>query len=177
MDVRMPVMDGLTAARTLLADAPAPDGDSADPGWPPRIVMVTTFDLDEYVYDALTLGASGFVLKHSSPGELAQAVRTAVAGDALLSPPLIRRLIEDVLRTSPHARRRTPAQLTARETDVLVLVARGLSNHDIGVRLVVAEQTVKSHVSHLLAKLAVRDRAQLVVYAYEAGVIVPGSPS
>jgi DNA-binding NarL/FixJ family response regulator len=165
MDVRMPVMDGLEATRRILADA--------TPGEPPRVIMLTTFDLDEYVYDALRAGASGFLLKHSSPDELAAAVRIVAAGDALLAPSITRRLVEDFVKVRPVL----PAiagDLTPRETDVLRLVARGQSNREIAATLVLAEQTVKTHVSRILTKLNLRDRAQAVVYAYEAGVVAPG---
>jgi DNA-binding NarL/FixJ family response regulator len=165
MDVRMPVMDGLAATRRILA--------TADSGESPRIIMLTTFDLDDYVYAALRAGASGFLLKHSTPDELAAAVRIVAAGDALLAPSVTRRLVEDFARVQPVVPV-TPVHLTPRETDVLRLVARGLSNRQIAGELVLAEQTVKTHVSNILTKLDLRDRAQAVVYAYEAGVVVPG---
>ncbi|GAA1555258.1 response regulator transcription factor [Kribbella hippodromi] len=165
MDVRMPVLDGLAATKRILS--------GTQPGEPPRIVMLTTFDLDDYVYAALRAGASGFLLKHSTPDELAAAVRVVAAGDALLAPSVTRRLVEDLARSQPVVPI-TPAQLTPRETDVLRLVARGLSNKQIAAELVLAEQTVKTHVSNILTKLDLRDRAQAVVYAYEAGVVVPG---
>ncbi|WP_202868876.1 response regulator [Kribbella antibiotica] len=162
MDVRMPVMDGLAAAREILS---GPDA--------PRVIMLTTFDLDDYVYAALRAGASGFLLKHSTPDELASAVRVVAAGDALLAPSVTRRLVEDFTRAQPVTTT-TPERLTPRETDVLRLVARGLSNRQIAAELVLAEQTVKTHVSNMLTKLDLRDRAQAVVYAYESGVVVPG---
>nr|WP_202886768.1 response regulator transcription factor [Kribbella sandramycini] len=162
MDVRMPVMDGLTAAREILA---VPDA--------PRVVMLTTFDLDDYVYSALRAGASGFLLKHSTPDELAAAVRVVAAGDALLAPSVTRRLVEDFARSQPAAVAPL-TRITPRETEVLRLIARGLSNQQIAAELVLAEQTVKTHVSSILTKLDLRDRAQAVVYAYEAGVVVPG---
>jgi DNA-binding NarL/FixJ family response regulator len=165
MDVRMPVLDGLAATRQILADA--------TPGEPPRVIMLTTFDLDEYVYDALRAGASGFLLKHSSPDELAAAVRVVAAGDALLAPSITRRLVEDFARLQPVLPV-AAADLTPRETDVLRLIARGQSNREIAVTLVLAEQTVKTHVSRILTKLDLRDRAQAVVYAYESGVVAPG---
>ncbi|WP_329001145.1 response regulator transcription factor [Kribbella sp. NBC_00709] len=165
MDVRMPVLDGLAATRRILADSA--------PGEPPRVVMLTTFDLDDYVYAALRAGASGFLLKHSTPDELAAAVRVVAAGDALLAPSVTRRLVEDFARAQPVVPI-TPVRLTPRETDVLRLVARGLSNRQIADELVLAEQTVKTHVSNILTKLDLRDRAQAVVYAYEAGVVTPG---
>ena len=165
MDVRMPVLDGLAATREILA--------GVAPGETPRVIMLTTFDLDEYVYDALRAGASGFLLKHSSPDELAAAVRIVAAGDALLAPSITRRLVEDFAKVQPVL----PAiagGLTPRETDVLRLIARGQSNREIAATLVLAEQTVKTHVSRILTKLDLRDRAQAVVYAYEAGVVAPG---
>jgi DNA-binding NarL/FixJ family response regulator len=165
MDVRMPVLDGLAATRQILA--------GATPGEPPRVIMLTTFDLDEYVYDALRAGASGFLLKHSSPDELAAAVRVVAAGDALLAPSITRRLVEDFARLQPVLPT-TAGALTPRETDVLRLVARGQSNREIAATLVLAEQTVKTHVSRILTKLDLRDRAQAVVYAYESGVVSPG---
>ena len=165
MDIRMPVLDGLAATRRILA--------GATPGEPPRVIVLTTFDLDEYVYDALRAGASGFLLKHSSPDELAAAVRVVAAGDALLAPSITRRLVEDFARLRPVLPT-TAAELTPRETDVLRLVARGQSNREIAATLVLAEQTVKTHVSRILTKLDLRDRAQAVVYAYESGVVVPG---
>jgi DNA-binding NarL/FixJ family response regulator len=164
MDVRMPVLDGLAATQRILADSA--------PGEPPRVVMLTTFDLDDCVYAALRAGASGFLLKHSTPDELAAAVRVVAAGDALLAPSVTRRLVEDFARAQPLVPI-TPARLTPRETDVLRLVARGLSNRQIADELVLAEQTVKTHVSNVLTKLDLRDRAQAVVYAYEAGVVNP----
>ncbi|MEU4607258.1 response regulator transcription factor [Kribbella sp. NPDC023972] len=163
MDVRMPVMDGLAATRRILA--------AGDPQ--ARVVMLTTFDLDDYVYAALRAGASGFLLKHSTPDELAGAVRVVAAGDALLAPSVTRRLVEDFARVQPVVPI-TPVRLTPRETDVLRQVARGLSNRQIAAELVLAEQTVKTHVSNILTKLDLRDRAQAVVYAYEAGVVTPG---
>ncbi|NEB05090.1 response regulator transcription factor [Streptomyces sp. SID13726] len=170
MDVRMPEMDGLEAARRLLDPPPGVTHR-------PRVLMLTTFDIDDYVYEALRAGVSGFLLKNAPVAELLQAVRVIAAGDALLAPSVTRRLIEDVAR-----RRGTPGQsarlrlngLTARERDVLLLVARGLSNTEVAAELVVAEQTVKTHMTRLLAKLGARDRAQLVVAAYESGLIVPG---
>jgi DNA-binding NarL/FixJ family response regulator len=165
MDVRMPVLDGLAATRQILA--------GVAPGEPPRVIMLTTFDLDEYVYDALRAGASGFLLKHSSPDELSGAVRIVAAGDALLAPSITRRLVEDFARVQPVLPA-TAGSLTPRETDVLRLIARGQSNREIAATLVLAEQTVKTHVSRILTKLDLRDRAQAVVYAYEAGVVAPG---
>ena len=165
MDVRMPVMDGLQATRQITA---------IDGG--PRVLVLTTFDLDDYVYQALRWGASGFLLKDASARELAEAVRVVAAGDGLLSPSVTRRLIAEFARMgAPRGpSRKTLQNLTERETEVLALVARGLSNAEIAVRLVVAEQTVKTHVSRILMKLGLRDRTQAVVLAYETGVVQPG---
>jgi DNA-binding NarL/FixJ family response regulator len=167
MDVRMPVLDGLQATRQLAA------ADSA-----PRILILTTFDLDDYVYEALRAGASGFLLKDASAGELAAAVRVVAAGDALLAPGVTRRLIAEFARLgAPRAASRKHLQnLTDRETEVLALVARGLSNAEIAAALCVSETTVKSHVGRILAKLGLRDRVQIVVLAYEAGLVRPGTP-
>ena len=165
MDVRMPAMDGIEATRRLTA---------LDP--PARVLILTTFDLDAYVYDALRAGASGFLLKDRPPEELVAAVRIVAAGDALLAPSVTRRLIE-----SFASRRDAPmppaelAELTEREREVLVLIARGLSNTEIAKELFVAETTVKTHVGHVLHKLRLRDRAQAVVLAYESGIVAPGA--
>jgi DNA-binding NarL/FixJ family response regulator len=167
MDVRMPVMDGIEATRAICAAA---DGNG------PRILILTTFDLDEYVYDALQAGASGFLLKDVPAETLFEAVRVIAAGDALLAPTITRRLIAEFARLRP----RQPTQpdglavLTARETEILGLVAEGLSNAEIAERLVLSDETVKTHVSHVLRKLGLRDRAQAVVIAYESGLVVPG---
>jgi DNA-binding NarL/FixJ family response regulator len=165
MDVRMPVLDGLQATRQISA---------LDIG--PRILILTTFDLDDYVYEALRAGASGFLLKDASAGELADAVRVVAAGDGLLAPSVTRRLIAEFARLgaprSPD--RKNLKDLTDRETEVLALVARGLANAEIATRLFVAEQTIKTHVSRILMKLGLRDRAQAVVFAYESGLIRPG---
>jgi DNA-binding NarL/FixJ family response regulator len=171
MDVRMPVMDGLVAARQILSAGPDAK--------PPRVLMLTTFDLDEYVYEALCAGASGFLLKDATAAELVHAVRVVAAGDALLAPSVTRRLIAGYAR-GPRAAPAAPASgalsvLTSRETEVLRLIARGLSNAEISDTLVIAEQTTKTHVGRILAKLGLRDRAQAVVIAYETGLIVPGS--
>jgi DNA-binding NarL/FixJ family response regulator len=165
MDVRMPVMDGLQATRQITA---------MDGG--PRVLVLTTFDLDDYVYQALRWGASGFLLKDASARELAEAVRVVAAGDGLLSPSVTRRLIAEFARMgAPRGpSRKTLQDLTERETEVLALVARGLSNAEIAGRLVVAEQTVKTHVSRVLMKLGLRDRTQAVVLAYETGLVQPG---
>ncbi|MEV1006945.1 response regulator transcription factor [Streptomyces sp. NPDC049881] len=169
MDVRMPRMDGLEATRRILEVREAPL---------PRVLMLTTFDLDEYVFEALRAGASGFLLKDATAGELVHAVRVIAAGDALLAPSVTRRLIEDYATHPPAGRGgdRVPPSLTgltAREREVLALIARGLSNAEIAAELVVAEETVKTHVSRVLNKLGLRDRAQAVVAAYESGLVVP----
>jgi DNA-binding NarL/FixJ family response regulator len=165
MDVRMPVMDGLQATRQITA---------MDGG--PRVLVLTTFDLDDYVYQALRWGASGFLLKDASAREIAEAVRVVAAGDGLLSPSVTRRLIAEFARMgAPRGpSRKTLQDLTERETEVLALVARGLSNAEIAGHLVVAEQTVKTHVSRILMKLGLRDRTQAVVLAYETGLVQPG---
>jgi DNA-binding NarL/FixJ family response regulator len=171
LDVRMPVMDGLAAARELMA-SDAPDCSPQRP----HVLMLTTFDLDEYVYEALRAGASGFLLKHATTAELVHAVRVVAAGDALLAPSVTRRLIADFARqhrgqSPPPA---TVSQLTPREIEVLRLIARGLSNTEISGSLVITEDTTKTHVRHILAKLGLRDRAQAVVLAYETGLVTPG---
>ncbi|CAN5143623.1 response regulator transcription factor [soil metagenome] len=167
MDVRMPRLDGIEATRLLLAD-PAPTG-----GTLPRILMLTTFDIDEYVYEAMRAGASGFLLKDALPAELAGAVRVVARGDALLDPAVTRRVIERFARASANSAPVALDALTPREREVLALIARGLSNREIADELVLAEQTVKSHVSRILTKLDLRDRAQAVVAAYESGLVVP----
>jgi DNA-binding NarL/FixJ family response regulator len=165
MDVRMPVLDGLHATREITA---MPD--------PPKILVLTTFDLDDYVYEALRAGASGFLLKDASATELAHAVRLVAAGDALLAPGVTRRLIAEFARMgAPRAPTRKQIDgLTERESEVLALVARGMSNAEIASHLVVAEQTVKTHVGRILMKLGLRDRTQAVVLAYESGLVHPG---
>jgi DNA-binding NarL/FixJ family response regulator len=168
MDVRMPVMDGLEATRQILSAAASPAR--------PRVLMLTTFDLDEYVYEALRAGASGFLLKDATAAELVHAVRVVAAGDALLAPSVTRRLIADFAR-QPHPGPPFPpthGTLTQRETQVLRLIAHGLSNSEISSTLVIAEQTTKTHVGRILAKLDLRDRAQAVVLAYETGLVTPG---
>lgn len=170
MDIRMPVMDGLEATRRIVAGAPANA---------PRVVVLTTFNLDEYVYDALRAGASGFLLKDVSAERLFDAVRVIAAGDALLAPAVTRRLIREFAQLKPAANDAKPATelagLTPRETEVLRLIAKGLSNPEVAARLVVTEETVKTHVSHILGKLGLRDRTQAVIAAYEAGLVVPGA--
>jgi DNA-binding NarL/FixJ family response regulator len=166
MDVRMPEMDGIEATRRLLATDPAS-----------RVVMLTTFDLDEYVYEALRAGASGFLLKDVPPERLVDGIRTVAAGDALLAPSVTKRVIQEYIRRPPDALRTPPpalAELTERELVVLRQIARGLSNAEIAARLVVADTTVKTHVAHILMKLDLRDRVQAVVFAYESGLIAPG---
>jgi DNA-binding NarL/FixJ family response regulator len=169
MDVRMPVLDGLQATRQILAPGQAAR---------PRVLMLTTFDLDDYVYEALRAGASGFLLKDATAAELVQAVRVVAAGDALLAPSVTRRLIADFAsQPRPDAPQPRPlTALTQRETEVLRLIARGLSNAEISDTLVIAEQTTKTHVGRILAKLDLRDRAQAVVVAYESGLVTPGEP-
>lgn len=166
MDVRMPVLDGLEATRRILAAGLSPA---------PRILVLTTFDTDDYVFAALAAGASGFLLKDATPEDLAHAVRSVAAGDSLLSPGVTRRLIEHFVST---ARRtvdvpRELDDLTPRECEVLVCVARGLSNAEIAAELSIAEQTTKSHVSRVLSKLGLRDRVQAVVLGYELGLVQP----
>jgi DNA-binding NarL/FixJ family response regulator len=168
MDVRMPTMDGIEATRRIVAA-----------GSPARVLVLTTFDLDEYVFAALRAGASGFLLKDAMPADLVAAIRAVAAGDAVVAPGVTRRLIEAFARHLPAASGRTPVEerlagLTARERDVLVELARARSNNEIADRLHVTEATVKVHVSHILAKLGLRDRAQVVVFAYENGVVSPG---
>lgn len=166
MDVRMPVMDGLEATRII---AQRQDISA-------KILILTTFDLDDYVYEALRSGASGFLLKDASAVQLAEAVRVVAGGDALLAPAVTRRLIREFARLggprAPSTRRL--GQLTERETEVLVLVSRGLSNQEVAGKLVLSEQTVKTHVGRVLTKLGLRDRAQAIVYAYETGLVRPG---
>jgi DNA-binding NarL/FixJ family response regulator len=167
MDIRMPGMDGLEATRQITRGARAS----------PKVVMLTTFDLDDYVYEALRAGASGFLLKDSPRHDLIAAVRAAAAGDALLAPSVTRRLIEAFARRPPKMSP-SPSQLTsltARERDVLLLLALGRSNAEIAAALFVSEATVKTHVGNLLAKLGLRDRVQAVILAYETGIVVPGA--
>jgi DNA-binding NarL/FixJ family response regulator len=165
MDIRMPVLNGIEATRQIVRA-----------GLPTRVLVLTTFDLDEYVYEALRAGASGFLLKDSSARQLADAVRIVASGDALLAPTITKRLIGEFARMGAP---RGPNQarlhdLTERETEVLALIAQGLSNVEIAAHLVVAEQTVKTHVGRILVKLGLRDRTQAAVFAYEAGLVTPG---
>jgi len=164
MDVRMPVVDGIEATRRLTGGA--------------RVIILTTFDLDDYVYDALSAGASGFLLKDAGAERLFDAVRVVAAGEALLAPSVTRRLIAEFARQRPRlpARPERLQELTPRETDVLRLVAEGLSNREIADRLVVSDETVKTHVSRVLSKLGLRDRTQAVVIAYESGLVAPRPP-
>lgn len=159
MDIRMPRMDGLEATRRLSAE-----------GCGARVVVLTTFDLDEHVYAALSAGASGFLLKDAPASQLLHAIRVAMAGDALLAPSVTRRLIAQFADGAPASRPAPPADLTVRETEVLTLMAQGLSNAEIAAHLVVGEATVKTHVARVLAKLGVRDRVQAVVLAYRSGL-------
>ena len=166
MDIRMPRLDGIEATRRLTAQG----------GHAPRVLVLTTFDLDEYVYEALRAGAGGFMLKDAPPRQLAEAVRTVAAGDSLLAPAVTKRLIERYVSSPPAdaVRRERFAELTERELEVLKLLTRGLSNVEIGERLFLSEATVKTHVTRVLSKLGVRDRVQAVVVAYESGLVQPG---
>jgi DNA-binding NarL/FixJ family response regulator len=167
MDIRMPELDGLQAAEQLLAD----------PGVDTAVIMLTTFDLDRYVYDALRIGASGFLLKDTPADRLLDAVRVAAAGDALLAPAITRRLIAQFASAAPRGPAAIPptlAGLSEREREVLRLIARGLSNAEIAAELVLSENTIKTHVARVLSKLGVRDRVQAVVLAYESGLVIPG---
>ncbi|MDI6100189.1 response regulator transcription factor [Actinoplanes sp. NEAU-A12] len=167
MDIRMPRLNGIEATRRI----------TADPGLATRVLVLTTFDLDEYVYEALRAGASGFLLKDASGVQLAEAIRVAYAGDALLSPGVTRRLIAEFARLAGPRRAPAPVRadrLTDRENEVLTLIAQGLSNAEIAEHLVLAEQTVKTHVGRILTKLQLRDRTQAAVFAYETGLVTPG---
>jgi len=169
MDVRMPEMDGIEATRRLL------DGNDDT-----KVLMLTTFDMDEYVYEALRAGASGFLVKDVPPEQLVAGIRSVASGDSLLAPSVTRRLIQEFVRRPPDALRTHPpelSRLTAREVEVLRMTARGLSNAEIATEFFVSETTVKTHVAHLLTKLGVRDRVQAVVFAYESGVVQPGDPA
>jgi DNA-binding NarL/FixJ family response regulator len=167
MDIRMPELDGLEATRRLLAGA-------ADEG-APRVLILTTFDLDEYVYEALRAGASGFLLKDAPPEQLLDAIRVVAAGDGLLAPSVTRRVIAEFARRPAAVRPPELDELTARELEVLQLIARGLSNAEIAKELFLSETTVKTHVARVLQKLRLRDRVQAVVLAYESGLVEPGA--
>jgi DNA-binding NarL/FixJ family response regulator len=169
MDVRMPEMDGLEATRQITG---------GDRSAGPKVVMLTTFDFDDYVYEALRAGASGFLLKDAPRHDLIAAVRTAAAGNALLAPSVTMRLIDAFARRPAHTLPAPSrlASLTARERDILLRLARGLTNAEIAADLIVSEATVKSHVGNLLAKLGLRDRVQAVILAYETGIVRPGEP-
>jgi len=171
MDIRMPTMDGIEATRRITAETAG-----SGSGGHPRIVILTTFDLDEHVFDALSAGADGFLLKDVTAERLFDAVRVVAAGEALLAPTITRRLIGEFARLRPPAQRpATLDALTPRETEVLRLIAEGLSNAEIAGRLIVSEETVKTHVSRVLNKLRLRDRTQAVVLAYESGLVIPRS--
>jgi DNA-binding NarL/FixJ family response regulator len=164
LDIRMPRMDGIEAAQYILATSQTT-----------KALMLTTFDLDEYIYRALSVGASGFLLKDTTAEELINAVRVVARGDALLAPAITKRLIAEFANQHrPSAEPSATDQLTPRETEVLTLIARGLSNAELAEQLVVSEHTVRTHISHLFAKLGVRDRAQAVIMAYESGLVIPG---
>ena len=167
MDIRMPRMDGIEATRRLVGDERVRA----------RVLMLTTFDHDEYVYEALRAGASGFLLKSAPPRELADAIRIVAAGEALLAPEITRRMIEDYVRRPRPGTGPPPglAALTSRELEVLGLIAQGLSNAEIGAALFLSEPTIKTHVTRILAKLQLRDRVQAVVLAYESGMVQPGA--
>ncbi len=165
MDIRMPELDGLEATRRILAREGAP-----------RILVLTTFALDEYIYDALNAGASGFVLKDDPPEQLIEAVRTVAAGDALLSPQVTKRVIQQFSRLPRPSAPAGFEELTSREMEIFRLLADGLSNAEIGDRLVIADSTVKSHITHILQKLGLRDRVQLIVLAYQAGLVDTAGP-
>jgi DNA-binding NarL/FixJ family response regulator len=168
MDIRMPNVDGLEATRKLL--------DGREDG--PSVLILTTFDLDEYVYEGLRAGASGFMLKDTPPEQLVEAIRVVAGGEALLSPTITRRVIEEFVRRPPDSVRKPPpelAELTTRELEILRFIARGLSNAEIAKEAFVSETTVKTHVARILMKLRLRDRVQAVVFAYETGLVLPGA--
>jgi DNA-binding NarL/FixJ family response regulator len=166
MDIRMPELDGIAATREITATQAA------------RVLVLTTYDLDEYVYDALQAGASGFLLKDTPPTQLVDGICAVAGGEALLAPTVTRRLIEEFARIGPAHRGRPAAldELTPRETEVLRLMARGMSNAEIAASLVLSDTTIKTHVTHVLGKLGLRDRVQAVVLAYESGLVMPGRP-
>jgi DNA-binding NarL/FixJ family response regulator len=170
MDIRMPELDGIAATRQIASADPGRAGSES------RVLVLTTFDLDEYVYDALGAGASGFLLKDSPPEQLVSAIRVVAGGESLLAPSVTSRLIEQFARTRARDRQPPPGldELTSRELEVFTLLARGLSNAEIAEALVVSDSTVKTHVARVLAKLGVRDRVQAVVLAYESGLVSPG---
>jgi RNA polymerase sigma factor (sigma-70 family) len=172
MDIRMPTLDGLEATRRILAEAP-----TTTDGHPIRVLMLTTFDLDQYVYAALTAGASGFLLKDVTPDHLVHAVRLVQQGDALLAPTITRRLVERFARVDPDrsALHRDLATLTPREREVLTLLAGGLSNTELADALQLSEATVKTHITRILTKLQLRDRVQAVVVAYQTGLVTPST--
>jgi DNA-binding NarL/FixJ family response regulator len=176
MDIRMPGMDGLEATRRIVALSP-PGGDDAAM---PRVLVLTTFELDEYVYEAVRAGASGFLLKRTPPEDLLEGIRVIASGDALLAPSVTKRLMDEFTRATASTPRpasgdgRELARLTDREREVLVLIGQGLSNHEIAERLYVGESTVKTHVKRILMKLALRDRVHAVVFAYRVGLLTPG---
>jgi DNA-binding NarL/FixJ family response regulator len=167
MDVRMPVLDGIEATRRIMRD-----------GGTARVLILTTFGLDSYVFDALRAGASGFMLKDAPPEEIVAGVRVVAGGDALLAPAVTRAVVEEFARHPPTGASEPPAavaELTPREQEVLALMVRGLSNPEICAQLVISEATAKTHVAHILAKLGLRDRVQAVIYAYESGLVAPGA--
>ena len=169
MDIRMPVLDGIEATRRIVAAQPST-----------RVLVLTTFGLDSYVYEALRAGASGFMLKDAPPEEIAAAVRIVASGEALLAPAVTRAVIEEFARHAPAQYPEPPqalAELTPREREVLDLLARGMSNPEICAKLVISEATAKTHVARILQKLELRDRVQAVIYAYETGLVAPGSPT
>ena len=168
MDIRMPELDGIEATRRVVAQR--------DDASPVRVIMLTTFDLNEYVYEALRAGASGYLLKDEPPEQLAAGIRIVAGGEALLAPSITRRLIEEFAEVAPAIPEAPPGldELTARELEVFKLIARGLSNAEIAAELIVSETTVKTHVARMLMKLGLRDRVQAVVLAYESGVAIPG---
>ncbi|MGP4017811.1 response regulator [Saccharopolyspora sp. 5N708] len=170
MDVRMPVLNGIDTTRHLM-NQPAPAAHV------PRVLMLTTFDIDDYVYEAIRAGASGFLLKDALPADLVSAVRVIAGGEALLAPTVTRRMIEHFARSAPPRQSTAPqlSALTQREREVLVRVAQGLSNNEIAGALFISEQTVKSHVSRIIGKLGIRDRVQAVIAAYECGLVSPGA--
>ncbi|WP_030904601.1 response regulator [Streptosporangium amethystogenes] len=173
MDIRMPGVDGIEATRRIVREA-------AGGAHVPRVLVLTTFDLDEYIVEALRAGASGFLLKDVPPEELVQAIRVVAAGDAIVAPSITRRLLDRFGAHLPTHRQSTPnrlERLTERELEVLKLIAKGMSNAEIAAELVVSETTVKTHVGNVLTKLSLRDRVQAVVLAYETGLITPGSPA